>query len=264
MVPPLNKTPYDRVKIARHSGRPKGLDLVKYLFSSFEVLHGDRRCGEDQAMITGIGIIGDQRVIFVCQHKGSTADERRRHNFGMAKPEGFAKALRVMKLAEKFDLPVLTIVDTPGAYPGLDAEKRGQAFAIANNLFEMSCLKAPILSIILGEGSSGGALGISLADYIIMLEHAYFSVISPEGCASILWKDPAKKFEAAKQLCMQSENLLSYKMIDEVIEEGEGFHLKREEVMAKIRERVLVAFEKLRKESVERRLEKRYKKYRSF
>ena len=260
----LKLTPIERVSIARHSSRPKGLQVIWNISSSFEELHGDRNFGDDRAIICGVCVISSRRVVFIAQHKGSTTEQRQYHNFGMVSPEGFAKASRMMKLAERFNLPVLSIVDTPGAYPGLDAEKRGQAYAIANNLLEMSSLKVPIISLVLGEGCSGGALGVSVADMTLMLEHAYFSVISPEGCASILWKDSRKGHLAADQLKMQSEDLLEFGMVDRIIKEGGGFHLNKEKVYALIKSEVIKSIDKLSVFTLENLIEKRAKKYRSF
>ncbi|MCH9620684.1 MAG: Acetyl-coenzyme A carboxylase carboxyl transferase subunit alpha [Chlamydiia bacterium] len=254
----------ERVAIARQSSRPKGFDVIKAISSTYEELHGDRIHGDDKALICGVCELNNQRTVFIAQHKGSNAEERKEHNFGMCSPEGFLKAQRMMRLAERFNLPVLTIVDTPGAYPGLDAEKKGQSRAIADNLFEMSALQAPIVSLVLAEGCSGGALGICVSDYILMLEHAYFSVIAPEGCASILWKDVRKKRLAAEQLKMQSEDLLSFGMVDKVIKEGEGFHLNYERLFPLIKSEILNSINQLQKLSFEALLERRYKKYRSF
>ena len=236
----------DRVYLARHPQRPKGLDVLKRVCDSFQELHGDRLYGDDPAIIAGICEIGDKKAVILAQEKGAEAKGRLKHNYGMMLPEGYRKALRLMKLAEKFHLPVISIIDTPGAYPGIDAEKRGQARAIANNLFEISSIKTPIISLILGEGCSGGAIAIGVSDKVLMLEHAYYSVISPEGCAAILWEGVSKSYLAAEQLKMQSEDLLSFLMIDKIIPEGRGgFHENRELVYAKIKEELISSMEEL-------------------
>ncbi len=255
----------DRVKLSRHAKRPKGLDVIKAITSSFQELHGDRYFGDDPAVICGIGELDEDRCVFIAQQKGFDPKEQSRRNFGMMTPEGYRKALRVMKLAERFDLPVITIIDTPGAYPGLDAEKRGQARSIADNLYEMSSLKTPIISLILGEGCSGGALGIGVADKIIMLEHAYYSVISPEGCASILLKDARKSALIAHFLKIHSEDLLDFKMIDSIIGEGDGgFHENTFAVFSSIKQEIIHQISTLRELSAQNLLENRYKKYRSI
>ncbi len=255
----------ERLNIASHKLRPKGVDVLEFITSSFEQLHGDRLYEDDKAVICAIGEIGQNKCMFVVQQKGSDAKERLKHRFGMMNPDGYRKVLRLVKLAERFKLPVITIIDTPGAYPGLEAEKRGQARAIADNLFEISNIKTPIISLLLGEGCSGGALAAAICDRMIMLEHAYYSVISPEGCASILWKDASKKELSAKALKIQSEDLLRFKMIDQIIDEGEGaFHTNKNEVLLEIKSRLLQALEELKLISLNELMEERYKKYRSF
>ena len=254
-----------RLNIARNESRPKGLDIVKQITSSYEELHGDRLYGDDPSVSCGIGIIENRRCIFIIQNKGSNTSERVKYNFGMMNPEGYRKALRVAKLAERFGFPVVTFVDTPGAFPGLEAEKRGQSRAIADNLFEMSELSVPIISVILGEGCSGGALGIGVCDKMVMLEHAYFSVISPEGCASILWKNAEKKHLAAKQLKMQSEDLLNFNMIDKIIKEGDGgFHINKEKVIEEIKQLLTEYIDELVVIPSSELVNNRYRKYRSF
>lgn len=261
----LKKTKMDRVCIARHPQRPKGLDVLKSICSSFQELHGDRFHGDDPAMIGGLCEIGSKKALILAQEKGSEAKARLKHNYGMMLPEGYRKALRLIKLAEKFHLPIISIIDTPGAYPGIDAEKRGQARAIANNLCEISSIKTPIISLILGEGCSGGAIGVGLSDKVLMLEHAYYSVISPEGCAAILWNDSSKSHLAVEQLKMQSEDLLDFKMIDTIIFEGSGgFHENKELVYSKIKEELIASIEELETIPSYDLIENRYKKYRSF
>jgi len=255
----------DRVKLSRHPKRPKGLDVIKAITSSFQELHGDRTFGDDPAVICGVGELDDERCIFIAQQKGSDSKEQAERNFGMMTPEGYRKALRVMKLAERFDLPVITIIDTPGAFPGLDAEKRGQARSIADNLYEMSGLKTPIISLVLGEGCSGGALGIGVADKIIMLEHAYYSVISPEGCASILLKDARKSALIAHYLKIHAEDLLEFKMIDTIIYEGDGgFHENTSSVFSSIKKEMFQQIQTLKEFTISELIENRYNKYRSI
>lgn len=214
--------PWQRVQISRHTQRPRALQVIAGICQEFEEIFGDRLYRDDPALVCGFCKIGQSRFICLAQEKGTDLDSRMARNFGMMHPEGYRKALRVMKLAEKFGLPVLTLIDTPGAYAGLEAEQRGQGWAIAENLKVMSRLKTPIISVILSEGASGGALGIGLSDVIGMLEHAYYSVITPEGCASILWKDTAKREQASAALKLNSENLLELALIDEVIPEPLG------------------------------------------
>ena len=255
----------ERLKIARHPKRPKGLDVLKAVTTTFEELHGDRLHGDDKAAICGTGEIGDQKCVFIAQQKGSNAKERFKHRFGMMEPDGYRKVLRLVKLAERFNLPVITIIDTPGAYPGLEAERRGQGRAIADNIFEFSGIKTPVVSLLLGEGCSGGAIGAGVCDRMLMLEHAYFSVISPEGCASILWNDVSKKDISAKQLKMQSEDLLRFGMIDTIISEGEGaFHNNIQLVLADIRLKIIEAIDELSALPLNTLMQQRYKKYRSF
>lgn len=215
-------TPWQRVMIARHPKRPHALDYIKKMSSQFMELCGDRLFGEDASIVGGLAVIGSMRCIVIGQEKGFDTESRVKHNFGMLNPEGFRKALRLMRLAEKFNLPVISLIDTPGANPQLEAEERGQGWAIAHNLREMSRLKTPIIVVVIGEGSSGGALGIGVGDIVAMLEHACYTVITPEGCASILWKDSDKKAEAAEALKLNSENLLEMGIIDAVLEEPLG------------------------------------------
>lgn len=215
-------TPWERVQICRHPKRPKTKDYISNVFDSFFELCGDRLFANDQAVIGGLATLADQKFMVIGQEKGQDTQSRMHHNFGMLHPEGFRKALRLAKLASKFSLPIVFLVDTPGAFPGLTAEERGQGFAIAENLRELFCLPTPIFVLIIGEGCSGGALGMAIGDHIAMLEHAYYSVISPEGCASILWKDPTKNADAAATLKMQAEDLLGFEIIDTIISEPLG------------------------------------------
>ena len=209
-------------QLARHPLRPYTLDYIPNIFTSFNELHGDRMFGDDPAIISGIATIEKYNFVFIGHQKGRDAKEKVKRNFGMPKPEGYRKALRIMRLAEKFNLPIITFIDTPGAYPGIDAESRNQSQAIAENLFVMSNLNVPIISIIIGEGGSGGALAIGVCDKLGMLENSIYSVISPEGCASILWKDAKKAEQAAEALCITASKLLEFKLIDIIIPEPLG------------------------------------------
>ena len=209
-------------QLARHPLRPYTLDYIPSLFTSFEELHGDRMYGDDPAIISGIAKIDEFDFMFIGHQKGRDAKEKVKRNFGMPKPEGYRKALRIMKLAEKFNLPIITFIDTPGAYPGIDAESRNQSQAIAENLYVMSNLKVPIISVIIGEGGSGGALAIGVCDKLGMLQNSIYSVISPEGCASILWKDAKKAELAADALCITASKLLEFELIDTIIPEPSG------------------------------------------
>ena len=217
-----NLTPWQTVQVARHPERPLIRDFIKGLCSEFMELHGDRLFGDDPGMIGGFAMIDDHRVVVIGHQKGKDLDEKIKCNFGQACPEGYRKALRLMKLAEKFHMPVVTFIDTPGAFPGRDAEERGQAEAIARNLMEMAALKAPIIALVTGEGGSGGAIGIGVGDVVLMLSNAVYSVISPEGCASILWRDGTKAPEAANALKITPKSLLQLKIIDEIIPEPVG------------------------------------------
>ena len=209
-------------QIARHPLRPYTLDYIENMFSSFTEIHGDRMFGDDKAIICGFAMLDDKAFMLIGHQKGRDSKEKVYRNFGMPKPEGYRKALRAMKLAEKFNIPVLTFIDTPGAYPGIDAESRNQSIAIADNLYEMSKLKCPIISVVIGEGGSGGALAIGVSDKLAMLQYSIYSVISPEGCASILWKDASKANIAAEALSITSDKLFNHKLIDRIIPEPLG------------------------------------------
>lgn len=215
------KTAFERVQLARNPERPYTDDLIAAIFSDFVEIHGDRRYADDAALICGFAKIEDIEVLVIGHQKGRDTNQRRLRNFGMPKPEGYRKALRAMKMAEKFGRPIISFVDTPGAYPGIDAEERGQAEAIAFNLREMANLKVPTVVVVLGEGGSGGALAIGLGDCVLMLENAVYSVITPEGCAAILWKDAAQAPRAAECLRLTADDLHKFYLIDEVISEGE-------------------------------------------
>lgn len=214
-------TAFERVQMARHPDRPYSIDLIDTIFSDFVEIHGDRRYADDPAMITGFARLDGFEVCVIGQQKGRDINERRHRNFAMSKPEGYRKALRIMHAAEKFGRPVITIIDTPGAYPGIDAEERGQAEAIAFNLREMAGLKVPVIVLVLGEGGSGGALAIGIGDRILMMENAVYSVITPEGCAAILWKSADKAPEAAEGLKLTADELKKHDIIDEIIPETE-------------------------------------------
>lgn len=215
-------TPWQRTQLARHPQRPSTLDYIGEIFRDFLEFHGDRSFGDDRAIVGGFASFNDRSVMVIGHQKGKTLKERMQRNFGMPNPEGYRKALRLMKMAEKFGRPIVTFIDTPGAYPGIGAEERGQAEAIARNLYAMSRLTVPIVSIVIGEGGSGGALALGVSDRILMLEHGVYSVISPEGCAAILWDDPAKVPDAAAALKMTAQDLVDLHIVDEVIPEPLG------------------------------------------
>ncbi|HWR82873.1 MAG TPA: acetyl-CoA carboxylase carboxyltransferase subunit alpha [Candidatus Deferrimicrobium sp.] len=256
-------TRWQRVQIARHPKRPYTLDYIRYMCSDFVELHGDRCFADDLAVVGGFAMLDNVPVMIVGQQKGRDTKEKLRRNFGMAHPEGYRKALRLFRLAEKFDVPIVVLVDTPGAFPGIGAEERGQAEAIARNIREMSRIRLPIVIVIIGEGASGGALGIGVGDRILILEHAWYSVISPEGCAAILWRDAAKAPEAAEALKPTSEDLISLGIVDKVIEEPDfGAHNNHQAVALRVKEEVLGALQELKAKSVPDLLNERIQKYR--
>jgi acetyl-CoA carboxylase carboxyl transferase subunit alpha len=260
-----NLTPWQRVQLARHPNRPKSLTLAKLIFDDFLLLHGDRLYSDDQAIVGGFARMGAERLVFIGHQKGESIKENLFRNFGMAHPEGYRKAKRLMDLAEKFSRPVVTFIDTPGAYPGIEAEERGQAESIAANLECMSQLKVPIIVTIIGEGGSGGALGIGVGDRILMLENAIYSVISPEGCAAILWKDQAKMEEAAKALRITSQNLLDLKIIDGIIPEPMGgAHRDIEQTALNVKQAITKHLRELKDLTPAQLIQKRYKKYRGI
>lgn len=224
-----SKTAFERVQTARHPERPYTLDIIEAIFSDFVELHGDRRFADDPALVCGFAIFEGKEVAVVGQQKGRDINERRHRNFAMTKPEGYRKALRLMKLAEKFGRPVICFIDTPGAYPGIDAEERGQAEAIAYNLREMASLKVPTLVVVIGEGGSGGALAIGVGDRVLMMENAVYSVITPEGCAAILWKDAGQAPRAAECLRLTATELKKFGLVDEVIDEEIDWRINNEE-----------------------------------
>ena len=259
-------TPWDRVTISRHPGRPKSLDYIKHLCEGpFVEIFGDRLFADDKAIIAGFAKIQGVKWVVIAQEKGVDTESRLQRNFGMPHPEGYRKAMRAMRLAAKFDLPVLSLIDTPGAYPGLSAEERGQGSAIAHNLFEMARLPTPLVVLLIGEGCSGGAIGMGVGDVIGMLEHAYYSVISPEGCASILWKDVKKNQRAAEALRMHVEDLLPLGIIDEKIcEPLGGAHLDPSFVYEGVRDFLWRQWHLLKELSIEELLERRYQKFRKL
>lgn len=263
-------TPWQKTQIARHPERPYTLDYVSLIFEDFIELHGDRRFGDDPAIIAGIGKIDGNSYALVGHQKGRTIKERIHRNFGQAHPEGYRKALRVMKLAEKFSIPVITMIDTPGAFPGIGAEERGQAEAIATNLMEMSLLKTPLIGFVIGEGGSGGALALSVCDKIFMLEHAIYSVISPEGCAAILWKKNSDVgvedyMKAAEALKLTAQDLKNFEIIDDIIPEPlGGAHREPQEVAKRIKAKIIEVTEELLKIPPEELVKKRYEKFRKI
>ncbi|WP_435254611.1 acetyl-CoA carboxylase carboxyltransferase subunit alpha [Tenacibaculum sp. A30] len=242
-----NLTAWQRVQLSRHPNRPYTLDYIKALCGdTFMELHGDRSVKDDKAMIGGLGKIGDQSFMFIGQQKGYNTKTRQYRNFGMANPEGYRKALRLMRMAEKFGIPVVTFVDTPGAYPGLEAEERGQGEAIARNIFEMTYLKTPIITIIIGEGASGGALGIGVGDRVYMLENSWYSVISPENCSTILWRSWEQKEKAAEALKLTAKDGMKLNIVDDIIKEPlGGAHSDRSATFEAVKEQILKAYKEL-------------------
>jgi acetyl-CoA carboxylase carboxyl transferase subunit alpha len=261
-----NLTPWQRVLVARHPNRPLAMDYIEMIFEDFLELHGDRAFGDDKAVVTGLARISDGKesfkIMLVAHNKGRTMQEKMACNFGCAHPEGYRKAILRMRLAEKFGLPIVTFVDTPGAYPGVGAEERGQAFAIARNIMEMSELRVPIVSVVIGEGGSGGALGISVADRLCIFENGYYSVISPEGCAAILWKgEENKQEEAAKILKLTASDLKELGIVDEIVPEPlGGAHRDYEAMAATLKETLIRHLKGLSSTEVNELLELRYAK----
>ena len=256
-------TAWQRVQLSRHPNRPYTMDYINAIAGdTFMELHGDRTVKDDKAMVGGLGKIGDQSFMFIGQQKGYNTKTRQYRNFGMPNPEGYRKALRLMKMAEKFGVPVVTLIDTPGAYPGLEAEERGQGEAIARNILEMTRLKVPIICVIIGEGASGGALGIGVGDKILMLENAWYSVISPENCSSILWRSWEYKKQAAESLKLTAKDSKKLKVIDAIVKEPlGGAHYNREEAFKLVEASILKAFKELNKLNPKELVEKRMEKY---
>jgi acetyl-CoA carboxylase carboxyl transferase subunit alpha len=260
----LNLTPWQRVQLARHQRRPYTMDYLQHTFTDFQELHGDRLFAEDRAMVCGFAKLGDHRVLVIGTQKGRDTKENILRNFGSAHPEGYRKALRLMRLANKFGLPIITLIDTAGAYPGVAAEERHIAEAIAVNLREMTLLEVPIIATVIGEGGSGGALGIGVADRVLILENAYYSVISPEGCAAILWKDRANAAKAAAALRITAKDLLELKLVDEIVPEPlGGAHTDLPGIAATLKTHLIRHLEEVRLMPVAERLKKRYEKFRA-
>lgn len=260
-----NLTGWQRVQLSRHPDRPYTLDYIYDLTTDFIELHGDRTVADDKAMVGGFGTIDDQTFMLIGQQKGRNTKQRQLRNFGMANPEGYRKALRLMKLAEKFNKPIITFIDTPGAFPGLEAEERGQGEAIARNLKEMFMLKVPVICIIIGEGASGGALGIAIGDRVFMLENTWYSVISPESCSSILWRSWDYKEQAAEVLKLTAKDMLSLKLIDGIIKEPlGGAHTDTKWMSNEVKKTILAALKELDKLSVEERIQQRIDKFSSM
>lgn len=256
---------WDRVTIARKAERPKSLDYINKIFTNFIELHGDRSFGDDKSIIGGIAELDGVPVTVIGEQKGKNAKENIERNFGMPNPEGYRKALRLMKQAEKFNRPIITFIDTPGAYPGMGAEERGQGEAIAKNLFEMAKLKVPTISIVIGEGSSGGALALGVTDVIIMLENAVYSILSPEGFASILYKDSSKAPEAAEKMKITSKELKKLGIIDNIIEEPKGGAQEDFDAVCKnLKSTILKDIKKILNKTQEELIEQRYEKYRKI
>jgi len=260
-----NLDAWQYVQVARHPQRPHFLDYVEKICNEFDELHGDRCFGDDQALIGGLATIGDHRIILIGQEKGKTTEDKINHNFGMPQPEGYRKACRLMQLAERFSLPVVTLIDTPGAYPGIDSEERGQSEAIAFNLGVMSSLETPILVNVIGEGGSGGALAIAVGDHIAMMEYSIYSVASPEACASIVWRDSGKASEAAKAMQLDPNNILKLKLIDEIIEEPlGGSHRNPDKAALLLKKSIIKNLTNLKTHPIQSLVEKRYERIMSY
>ncbi|HVG20438.1 MAG TPA: acetyl-CoA carboxylase carboxyltransferase subunit alpha [Blastocatellia bacterium] len=256
---------WERVKLARHANRPYTLDYIEMMFPDFQEIHGDRRFGDDSAIVAGFARFHDEPCAVVGHQKGRTTKQRQQRNFGMAKPEGYRKALRVMKLAEKFRRPIFTFIDTPGAYPGIDAEERGQAEAIAYNLREMAKLRVPVVVTVTGEGGSGGALAIGLGDKVLMLENSIYSVITPEGCASILWRDQSYAEQAARALKLTAPDLLYFGLIDRIVPEpAGGAHADHRGMADRLDAALSETLSSIRNVSDEERVARRYEKFRAM
>ncbi|MHA7943476.1 acetyl-CoA carboxylase carboxyltransferase subunit alpha [Formosa sp. 3Alg 14/1] len=258
-----NLSPWQRVMLSRHPNRPYTLDYIHALCGdTFLELHGDRNVKDDKAMIGGLGKIGDQSYMFIGQQKGYNTKTRQLRNFGMSNPEGYRKALRLMKSAEKFGIPVVTLIDTPGAYPGLEAEERGQGEAIARNILEMTRLKVPIITVIIGEGASGGALGIGVGDRVLMLENTWYSVISPESCSSILWRSWEYKEQAAEALKLTASDMKKQKLVDQIVKEPlGGAHTDRKATFAIVKDVIEKSYGELKNLSPKELVKKRMTKY---
>ena len=260
-----NLTPWQNVQVARHPERPHFLDYIERISDEFDELHGDRHFSDDRAVIGGIGSIGEYKVMFIGHEKGRSTEEKILHNFGMSQPEGYRKACRLMELAERFSLPIVTLVDTPGAYPGIDSEERGQSEAIAHNLRVMSSLKTPIIVNVVGEGGSGGALALGVGDHISMLEHSTYSVASPEACASIVWRDSTKADLAAEAMKLNAVSVHDLGLIDEVIPEPlGGAHRSFDQTSSNLSKVLIKNLDELTNMSIDSLLDRRYKRLMSY
>jgi acetyl-CoA carboxylase carboxyl transferase subunit alpha len=255
-------TPWKRVQLSRHPERPYTLKYIQKMCTEFTELHGDRNVGDDKAMVGGFANLDGRTVMFIGQQKGMNTKSRQYRNFGMANPEGYRKALRLMKLAEKFNKPIVTLIDTPGAFPGIEAEERGQGEAIARNIYEMISLKVPVICIIIGEGASGGALGIGVGDRVAMLENTWYTVISPESCSSILWRSWDKKETAAEQLRLTGDDMMEFGLVDHVIPESPGgAQWDYDEAAQYVKEYLTKTIKELEKQTPEERIQTRIQKY---
>ena len=260
-----NLSPWQNVQVARHPERPHFVDYIERITDEFDELHGDRHFSDDRAILGGIGKIGEHKVVIVGHEKGRSTEEKIKHNFGMSQPEGYRKACRLMKLAERFSLPIVTLIDTPGAYPGIDSEERGQSEAIAYNLKVMSSLRTPIIVNIVGEGGSGGALALGVGDHINMMEHATYSVASPEACASIVWRDSEMAAEAAEAMKLSAKNIFELKLIDEIIKEPlGGAHRNYDQASLQIKNSIINNLERLNQIPLNELVEKRYERLMSY
>lgn len=258
-------TPWERTQLSRHPQRPHAIDYIEKIVTDFHEVHGDRRFSDDPSMIAGFGYVDGKKVAVIGIEKGRKTQEKIKRNFGMANPEGYRKALRVMHLASQFQIPVVTFVDTPGAYPGIGAEERGQALAIAQNLEEMFNVKAPIISVIIGEGGSGGALGIAIADKVFMMEYSVYSVISPESCASILWSDPKMAETAANSLQLSPNKAFELKVIDGIIKEpAGGAHRHPDQAINKVKEAIMQSLKSLEGQDPDVMMQMRFEKFRQM
>ena len=258
-------SPWQNVQVARHPERPHFVDYIERVTDQFDELHGDRHFSDDRAVMGGIARIGDFQVVIIGHEKGRTTEDKIKHNFGMSQPEGYRKACRLMKLAERFNLPVVTMIDTPGAYPGIDSEERGQSEAIAYNLKVMSSLKTPIIANIVGEGGSGGALALGVGDHINMMEHATYSVASPEACASIVWRDSEMAADAAEAMKLSAKNILELNLIDEIIKEPlGGAHRNYDQASLNLKNCIIQNLDRLIQIPLDDLLEKRYERLMSY
>lgn len=262
---PFDRVPFEKIQLARHERRPYMMDFVEMIFGDFREVHGDRKFRDDPALVTGFAVFQETPVAVIGHQKGRNVRERQVRNFGMPKPDGYRKALRVMKLAEKFNRPVITLIDTPGAYPGIDAEERGQAEAIAVNLREMARLRVPVIVAVTGEGGSGGALAIGIGDVICMMENAVYSVITPEGCAAILWKEASLAPQAASCLKLTADDLKRLGIVDMIVSEpGAGAHEDWQEASARLAKCLGESLRRVEEMSIDERLKERYKKLRAI